>query len=195
MPGEVQLCGIDSLEEQINRLGGKKVCFQNCKMQVPGCSVLIFLPCMLIGWAFPNEAPLFPAQIPGVSNQPILHAWGSCTKEDDSFGLDAGMECSPSTIACFCCSFIKQTKQLKVVVRTSELELPLMFLSAMPSTVDIMPCLLCDSVPQIKIITFRRKALSLQFSQSTELYSVDAESKTCTFLPYSLLRYLEGSRT
>lgn len=62
-----------------------------------------------------------------------------------------------------------------------------MVASTMPSTLDGVPCLLYDFVLQTKIINFRRRALSIYFSQSTEWCSVDAESKTCTFLPYSLL--------
>lgn len=86
-------------------------------MQVPGCNVFIFLPCLLVGWAFPNETPLFPAQILGVSNQPILPTGGSYEKEDDSHGLDTGVGCSPSIITCLCCSFIKQAKQSQVVCK------------------------------------------------------------------------------
>lgn len=97
--------------------GGGKIHFQNFKMQVPGCNVFIFLPCLLVGWAFPNETPLFPAQILGVSNQPILPTGGSYEKEDDSHGLDTGVGCSPSIITCLCCSFIKQAKQSQVVCK------------------------------------------------------------------------------
>lgn len=139
----------------------------------------IFFPSLLVAWAFPNEVHLFPAQILGVSNQPILPTWGSFEKEDDSCGLDTGTGCSPSVIACLYCSFIKPAKQSQLVCKVFRVRIAPNI--CQHTRQSALPAMCLSSSDKKNNFQEECSFTVLLFSQSTELYSVDAESKTCTF--------------